>query len=123
VVSGPPALLRERLLAQPVCLVFLLHDVPDDRRMAYQHTERSRFVTHCGVDKRHGAIELARQLGIDLLHSVGAGDAAPDNFLEAVGLAAMVGNADLDFKGRLATLRLPDPPAFGELLLALGTWR
>jgi hypothetical protein len=122
VFSGPPGLLRECLLAQPVCLVFLLHDVPEDRRMAYQHTERSRFVTHRGVDKRHGAVEMARQLGIDLAHSVGAGDAEPDNFLDAVGLAAIVGNAELDFKGRLATLRLPDPLAFGQLLFELGAW-
>jgi hydroxymethylpyrimidine pyrophosphatase-like HAD family hydrolase len=122
VFSGPPALLRETLLAQDVCLVFLLHDVPEDRRMAYQHTERSRFVTHRGVDKRHGAIEIARRLGVDLAHSVGAGDAEPDNFLGAVGLAVIVGNSELDYKGRLATLRLPDPLAFGQLLLALGAW-
>lgn len=122
VFSGPPSLLRERLLAQPVCLVFLLYDVPDDRRMAYQHTERSRFVTHRGVDKRHGAIALARELGIELAHSVGAGDAEPDNFLDAVGLAVIVGPAALDFKGRQGTVRLPDPAAFGQLLFELGSW-
>jgi len=119
VFTGPPALLRERLHAADVCLVFLLLDVPEDRRMAYQHTERARFVTHAGVDKRHGGEAIARHLGIELVDSVGAGDADTDTFLDAVGLAAIVGNADLGFKGRLATLRLPDPLAWGQLLCEL----
>jgi hydroxymethylpyrimidine pyrophosphatase-like HAD family hydrolase len=123
VFSGTPDLLRERLFAGDQCLVFLLHDIPADRRMAYQHTERSRFVTHKGVDKRHGSEAIARVLGIDLLHSVGAGDAEPDNFLDSVGLAVIVGNADLDYKGRLATLRLPDTLAWGQVLFELGSWR
>lgn len=120
VISGPTSLLRERLFEGEMCLVFLLHDVPADRRMAYQHTERSRFVTHQGVDKLHGTLAIARHLGVDLEHSVGAGDAETDNFLVACGLAAIVGNANLDFKGRLATLRLPDPLAWGQVLFQLG---
>jgi hydroxymethylpyrimidine pyrophosphatase-like HAD family hydrolase len=112
--------LHERLSAADVCLVFLLNEAPEDRRMAYQHTERTRFVTHVGVDKRHGAERIARRLGIDLAHSVGAGDAETDNFLGAVGLAAIVGNADLDFKGLTATLRLPDALAWGRVLFELG---
>jgi len=120
VFSGPVSALRDRLMSSDVCLVFLLNDAPEDRLMAYQHTERTRFVTHEGVDKRHGALQMARHLGIDLEHSVGAGDAEPDNFLEAVGLAAIVGNAELDYKGRLRTLRLPDPLAWGRVLFELG---
>jgi hydroxymethylpyrimidine pyrophosphatase-like HAD family hydrolase len=91
--------------------------------MAYQHTERARFVTHDGVDKRHGTEQIAEWLAIDLEHSVGAGDAETDNFLSVVGLAAIVGNADLDFKGRLATLRLNDPLAWGQVLFELGSTR
>ncbi|CAG1012231.1 hypothetical protein BURC_00135 [Burkholderiaceae bacterium] len=120
VFSGPVAMLRERLFAGEVCLVFLLHEVPADRRMAYQHTERTRFVTHRGVDKRHGSVQIARRLGVDLEHSVGAGDAETDNFLEACGMAAIVGNMNLDFKGTLSTLRLPDPQAWGQVLFELG---
>jgi hypothetical protein len=120
VFSGPVQRLHERLSAADVCLVFLLNEAPEDRRMAYQHTERTRFVTHVGVDKRHGAERIARRLGIDLAHSVGAGDAETDNFLGAVGLAAIVGNADLDFKGLTATLRLPDALAWGRVLFELG---
>ena len=120
VFSGPVATLRERLFAGEVCLVFLLHEVPADRRMAYQHTERTRFVTHRGVDKRYGSEQIARRLGIDLAYSVGAGDAETDNFLEACGMAAIVGNANLDFKGTLSTLRLPDPQAWGQVLFELG---
>lgn len=120
VFCGPLSALRERLAAGDVCLVFLLHEVPADRRMAYQHTERTRFVTHRGVDKRHGSVEIARRLGVDLEHSVGAGDAETDNFLEACGMAAIVGNANLGFKGTLATLRLPNPQAWGQVLFELG---
>ena len=120
VFSGPVQALRDRLMSTEVCLVFLLNDAPEDRRMAYQHTERTRFVTHQGVDKRHGALQIARHLGIDLEHSVGAGDAETDTFLSAVGLAAIVGNADLDFKGVHGTLRLPDPLAWGRVLFKLG---
>ena len=110
----------DTLLSQEMCMIFLLIDLPEDRRMAYQHTERTRFVTHVGVDKRHGARAMARCLEIDLLHSVGAGDGEADTFLTEVGLAAIVGNAQLDFKGRVGTLRLPDPPAWGRVLLELG---
>lgn len=120
VFSGPVQALRDRLLAAPVCLVFLLHEVPQDRRMAYQHTERTRFVTHVGVDKRFGTERIAERLRISLEHSVGAGDAETDTFLSAVGLAAIVGNANLDFKGLHATLRLPDPLAWGRVLFELG---
>jgi hydroxymethylpyrimidine pyrophosphatase-like HAD family hydrolase len=120
VFCGPVQALRDRLMSTEVCLVFLLNDAPQDRLMAYQHTERTRFLTHEGVDKRHGALQIARHLGIDLEHSVGAGNAETDNFLSAVGLAAIVGNADLDFKGVHGTLRLPDPLAWGRVLFELG---
>lgn len=119
VFSGSVDQLAAALHAQPQCMVFLLIDAPQDRLMAYQHTERTRFVTHRGIDKRHGALALASKLGISLADSVGAGDAETDTFLNEVGLAAIVGNQDIGFKGRYDTVRLPDAPAFGEMLLAI----
>lgn len=119
VFSGSVDELEAVLHAQPLCMVFLLIDAPEDRLMAYQHTQRTRFVTHRGIDKRHGALALARALGVSLADSVGAGDAETDTFLDEVGLAAIVGNQDIGFKGRYDTVRLPDAPAFGELLLAI----
>ncbi len=119
VFSGPVQALEAELQAQPQCMVFLLIDAPEDRLMAYQHTERVRFVTHQGVDKRHGAQALAAALGVDLAHSIGAGDAETDSFLGAVGFAVIVGGAPLEYKGLQETVRVPDPAAFGEMLLTV----
>ncbi len=116
--GGLPAL-EEALHGQDQCMVLLLIDAPQDRLMAYQHTERTRFVTHQGVDKRSGALALATHLGISLADSVGAGDAEPDNFLDEVGLAAIVGHQEVGFQGRWGTVRLADAPAFGEMLLRI----
>jgi hypothetical protein len=111
--------LRARLLADPVCMIFLLIDLPQDRLMAYQHTKRSSFVTHKGVDKLHGAREMTARLGLDLAHCIGAGDAELDTFLAGVGLAVIVGGASLDFKGRHATVQLADSLQLGELLFTV----
>jgi hypothetical protein len=119
VFSGGLDALRHALHAQPQCMVFLLIDAPEDRLMAYQHTQRTRFVTHQGVDKRSGAVALAGTLGVSLADSIGAGDAETDTFLDEVGLAVIVGNQDISFRGRFDTVRLPDAPAFGEMLLAV----
>jgi hydroxymethylpyrimidine pyrophosphatase-like HAD family hydrolase len=101
-------------------MVFLLVDAPQDRLMAYQHTQKSRFITHAGVDKRHGGAALARHLGVSLADSIGAGDAETDTFLDAVGFAVIVGNRDLAFKGLSRTVRVADPAAFGDMLTRLG---
>lgn len=119
VFSGPAAALREALLAEPVCMVFMLIDVPADRLMAYQHTDRSSFFTQPGIDKRHGAISIARHLGVSLADSLGAGDAPPDNFLAECGFAVIVGPGALESKGTRATVRVADPPELGRLLAAL----
>lgn len=111
--------LRTRLLADPVCMVFLLIDLPEDRRMAYQHTKRSNFITHKGVDKLHGAREMTARLGFELDQCIGAGDAELDTFLAGVGLAVIVGGAALDFKGRHSTVRLASSMELGELLFTL----
>jgi hydroxymethylpyrimidine pyrophosphatase-like HAD family hydrolase len=119
VFSGGVEVLEAALHAEPHCMLFLLLDAPQERLMAYQQSERTRFVTHQGIDKRSGALALAKRLGIALADSVGAGDAETDTFLDEVGLAAIVGNQDVAFKGRFDTVRLPDAPAFGEMLLAI----
>lgn len=116
VISGELDALAAALHAQPLCMIFLLVDAPEDRLMAYQHTRSTRFVTHVGVDKRSGAEALAQHLGVDLAASIGGGDAPADTFLDAVGFAVVVGNQDLKFRGRSDTVRVPDPAAFGALL-------
>lgn len=108
------------LRSEPACMVFLLVDVPEDRRMAYQHTQRASFFTHRGTDKRSGAEAMARHLGIDLEASIGAGDAPPDDFLDAVGFAILVGAIDVPYRGRSHTVRVPGIPALGTLLAVVG---
>ncbi len=111
--------LRRRLLAQDVCMVFLLIEAPEDQLMAYQHTKRSNFITRAGVDKLSGARALATRLGIDLSHAVGAGDTPMDTFLSGVGLSVHVGSMDLEYKGLSQTLRVRDSLEFGGLLFEL----
>ena len=121
VLATPFEELRARLLAEQICMIFLLIDLPQDRLMAYQHTKRSNFITHKGVDKLHGAREMTARLGFDLDRCIGAGDAELDTFLQGVGLAVIVGASDLEFKGRHATVRLASSLEFGELLFTVAT--
>jgi hydroxymethylpyrimidine pyrophosphatase-like HAD family hydrolase len=116
VMSIPLDELAAELLANPVCMLLLLVDIPGDKLMAYQHTRRSHFITHHGVDKLFGAQKMADLLNVDLHHSIGAGDTDMDNFLKAVGLSIHVGNPNLAFKGTSDTLRLGDFVEFGDLL-------
>jgi hydroxymethylpyrimidine pyrophosphatase-like HAD family hydrolase len=108
--------LRDQMLAQDICMIFLLIDAPEDKLMAYQHTKRSSFFTHKGVDKLFGSQRLAAHLGVDLTHSVGAGDTEMDRFLSGVGLALVVGNLNLDYRGLLQTIKLKNSFELGELL-------
>jgi len=110
------AKLEEQMLAEDVCMIFLLVDVPEDQLMAYQHTKRSNFITHEGVDKLFGAHAMADVLKCDLRHSVGAGDTELDNFLNGVGLALIVGGNELKFRGEVDTIRLRDSNELGNLL-------
>ena len=119
VYSSTPQELREHMLEQEICMIFLLMDVPQDKLMAYQHTKRSNFFTHAGVDKRFGAEEIARSLEFDLHHSIGAGDSEMDNFLSAVGLAVHVGNPFLKYEGVVPPLKVNNSSEFGELLFEL----
>jgi hydroxymethylpyrimidine pyrophosphatase-like HAD family hydrolase len=111
--------LRDQMAAEDICMIFLLIEETEDKLMAYQHTKRSNFFTRKDVDKAFGAKQIAGKLGIDLAHSMGAGDAEPDCFLNDVGLAVIVGNADLEFKGLRQTMRLKNSFELGELLFRL----
>lgn len=108
--------LEAQMLAEEVCMIFLLIDAPEDQLMAYQHTKRSNFITHKGVDKLYGAHAMADVLGVDLRQSLGAGDTELDNFLDGVGLALIVGNNELKFRGQMDTIRLKDSHELGNLL-------
>ena len=118
--------LQEQMLAEDVCMIFLLIDAPEDQLMAYQHTKRSNFITHKGVDKLSGAQAMAKFLQSDLQDSLGAGDTELDNFLSGVGLALLVGNHELAFRGIVDTIKLRDSMELGAVLfraaeLAAGT--
>ncbi len=119
VIAVPLAELAAQLQAEGACMLSLLIDIPEDRRMAYQHTSPNRFLTATGVDKLSGAREAASRFGFDLDQSVGAGDTQMDRFLAGVGLAMQVGGLPLADRGRMETVRLRDPAELGSALLAL----
>jgi hydroxymethylpyrimidine pyrophosphatase-like HAD family hydrolase len=108
--------LQEQMCAEDICMIFLLIDAPEDQLMAYQHTKRSNFITHKGVDKLYGAHTMADVLGCELRQSLGAGDTELDNFLDGVGLALIVGNNELRFHGLVDTIKLKDSQQLGSLL-------
>jgi hydroxymethylpyrimidine pyrophosphatase-like HAD family hydrolase len=108
--------LQEQMLAEDICMIFLLIDAPEDQLMAYQHTKRSNFITHKGVDKLFGANAMASFLQSDLRNSLGAGDTELDNFLSGVGLALLVGNQELKFRGVVDTIKLRDSMELGAVL-------
>jgi hydroxymethylpyrimidine pyrophosphatase-like HAD family hydrolase len=116
VISTDITELRNTLLSQKLCMIFLLIEENTDKLMAYQHSKKSNFFTTAGVDKLSGTREMAMQLGVDLAHSIGAGDTAMDNFLQGVGLSVHVGNRNLPFKGSADTIKLPGFTEFGQLL-------
>jgi hydroxymethylpyrimidine pyrophosphatase-like HAD family hydrolase len=119
VVSSAPDAFGETLRSEGVCMLSILVDLPEDRRMAYQHANPNRFLTAPGIDKLSGAREAAERFGFDLLDSVGAGDTAMDRFLSGVGLAFQVGPRPLADCGQRATVRLRDPLELGAALFAL----
>lgn len=119
VFAGPVERLRALLLARGACMLAIQGDVPDDRLMAYQHANPSGFLNTAGIDKLSGAREAAARLDFELSQSVGAGDTPMDSFLCGVGLAVHVGPMALEFEGRQATIRLPDPASLGRALFAL----
>ena len=108
--------LQEQMLAEEICMIFLLIEAPEDQLMAYQHTKRSNFITHKGVDKLSGARAMADLLNCDLRDSLGAGDTELDTFLAGVGLALLVGGIDLKFSGLVDTIKLKDSLELGAVL-------
>lgn len=108
--------LRETLHANEICMIFLLIDLPQDTLMAYQHSRRGNFYTRAGVDKLSGTKQFGEYLGIDLSHSVGAGDTLMDTFLSAMGMAMIVGNNGAQFTGIHETVRLRDSLELGAAL-------
>ena len=116
--------LREQLLAEEICMIFLLIDAPQEQLMAYQHTKRSNFFTRRGVDKLTGTQEIARHLGIDPAQSIGAGDSEMDKFLAGVGLAVQVGgNPNFPFKGLQETIRVNTSFEFGDFLFRVANFQ
>lgn len=111
--------LRDQLLAEDVCMIFLLIEAPADHLMAYQHSKPSSFFTRRGIDKLSGAEEMASRLAFELEHSLGAGDTPMDSFLSGVGLAVQVGSFDLSFRGSRATIKLKNSFELGDLLFRL----
>lgn len=119
VFSSELSQLEDELKKQDTCMIFLLIDIPQDKLMAYQHTKKSNFFTHTGVDKRSGSEEIAHHLGFELLHSLGAGDSEMDTFLTAVGQAVHIGNPYLKYEGVLPAIRLESSKELGDLLFQL----
>ena len=111
--------LEARMKSEDICMIFLLIDIPQDKLMAYQHTQKSNFFTHAGVDKRFGAEEIAKLLDFDLDHSVGAGDSQMDTFLAAVSQPVHVGNHMLPFQHQHPAIKLSGSNELGHLLFEL----
>jgi hypothetical protein len=111
--------LREQMLREELCMIFLHIDLPQDRLMAYQHAQRSSFFTASGIDKASGAADMARRRGFSLPDSLGAGDTTMDRFLAQVGLAAVVGASGLPYRGLRDTIHVADSHALGRLLFQL----
>lgn len=108
--------LQDQLIKEDICMIFLLIDAPEDQLMAYQHAQRSNFITHRGVDKLQGAIQMSKFLNFELSQSLGAGDTPMDTFLSGVGLAVIVGSMELEFRGLTNTIRLSNSAELGLLL-------
>ena len=108
--------LQEQMLTEEICMIFLLIDATEDQLMAYQHTKRSNFITHKGVDKLYGARVMSDLFKSDLRDSLGAGDTELDTFLQGVGLALVVGNNPLNFHGLIDTIKLNNSFELGLLL-------
>lgn len=119
VFTGPVTALQEALMAEDICMVFLLIEIPEDQLMAYQHSKKSNFFTHQGVDKLFGARQMAKHLGFRMDHSLGAGDTLMDTFLKGVGLAVHVNNPYLKFEGVLPPLDVAGSSELGEILFEL----
>ena len=121
VISGSLQDLEKNLKQQEICMIFLLINVPQDQLMAYQHTKHSNFFTHKGVDKEYGALRLAEYLKFDMGHSIGAGDSEMDTFLKSVGMAILVGNPSLTYKGLYSSTYATGSGELGDIFFTLAS--
>lgn len=119
VISEDIKSLEARMKSEDICMIFLLIDIPQDKLMAYQHTQKSNFFTHTGVDKRFGAEQIAKLLDFDLDHSIGAGDSQMDTFLAAVRQPVYVGNHTLPFQDQHPAIKVSGSTELGHLLFEL----
>lgn len=117
VISGPVEQLAQELAKQEICMISLLIDRPEDTLMAYQHGKRHNFFTAKGVNKASGLRAMAGRLNLQPAEALGAGDTEMDTFLSEVGLAVIVGNGQLSFRGQKETIRVATPLELGELML------
>jgi hydroxymethylpyrimidine pyrophosphatase-like HAD family hydrolase len=113
--------LRVHLFAEDICMIFLLLNLPGDKLMAYQHTERSNFFNAAGVNKQTGAERLVDMLGCSISDSVGAGDSGMDTFLSSTGFSIWVGRSEPKFSGRYGSIHVPDTASLGQLLDKIST--
>lgn len=119
VYSGDADMLCEALKNEDICMIFLLIEIAKDKLMAYQHTKKSNFFTHNGVDKLFGAKQIAKKLNFDFEHSIGAGDTEMDTFMKGIGMAIHVGHNILHYHGRFPSLHAAGSSELGELLFEL----
>ncbi len=119
VYSASFAEVEDQLFSEDICMIFLLIDIPEERLMAYQHSRKSNFFTHKGINKLYGAQQMASYLQLDLHHALGAGDSEMDTFLKGVGLPVDVSNFDLPFDGVLPPVKIKGSSELGELLFQL----
>jgi hydroxymethylpyrimidine pyrophosphatase-like HAD family hydrolase len=119
VISEDIKSLEARMKSEDICMIFLLIDIPQDKLMAYQHTQKNNFFTHTGVDKRFGAVQIAKLLDFDLDHSVGAGDSQMDTFLAVVSQPVYVGNHTLPFHDHHPAIKVSGSTELGHLLFEL----
>jgi hydroxymethylpyrimidine pyrophosphatase-like HAD family hydrolase len=111
--------LRTALTREDICMVALLINAPQDKLMAYQHAQRSSFVTHQGVDKLSGAQRMAAHLNFELPQSVGLGDTEMDKFLSGSGFSVIVGNHNVEYHGLTQTINLRSSSELAAFLFQL----
>lgn len=119
VFAGNLSVLKAELLHREICMTCLFVDRPEDTLMAYQHSKRNSFFTAPGVDKASGLIRVAERIGFSVKDSMGAGDTIMDSFLAEVGLAVIVGRANLPYSGTHSTIRVESPQQLGQLIAGL----
>lgn len=120
VISTDVQRLRESLKYEDVCMMFIQIDRPKDKLMAYQHAEPEKFITHEGVDKAFGIRKIAEHFHLSLPDSFGAGDTVMDSFLSELGMAVIVGDSELPYRGKIETARVRSPIELGDVIIAVG---